>query len=53
MPGIKLDGQSGTFDPFWYDLGSFMSKTHVFDRELELTKYSSDLCKNRRIGNFV
>ncbi len=46
-------GQSGTFDPFWYDLGSFMSKTHVFDRELELTKYSSDLCKNRRIGNFV
>ena len=34
MPGIKLDGQSGTFDPFWYDLGSFMSKTHVFDREL-------------------
>ena len=41
-------GQSGTFDPFWYDLGSFMSKTHVFDRELELTKYSSDLCKNNR-----
>ena len=26
-------GQSGTFDPFWDDLGPFMSKTLKIDRE--------------------
>ena len=25
---VRMCGQSGTLDPFWYDLGSFMSKTH-------------------------
>jgi hypothetical protein len=41
-------GQSGTFDPFWDDLGSFMTETHVIDRELLLLKYGTDLCKNQR-----
>ena len=26
-------GQIGTFDPFWDDLGSLMSKTLIIDRE--------------------
>ena len=30
----NVRSKSGTFDLFWYDLGSFVSKTHVFDRGL-------------------
>jgi len=36
-------GQSGTFDPFWDDLGPFMSKTLKIDRE----QLSARICSKK------